>query len=359
MVESVYTPILKTKRGEAVAVFRLEQSVKDRIIPFFDILALGAEALNGSDVQEHMEKQAANIIAAWKNQGFCYIDFFDVVPSARGVNGIHPVTLIFDKLTSARVSAIPVVGIERDVAYKIAVRNVLSNGADAVAIRLDSEDIQLPSSLPQKIANLLFEIGAKNIDLHIFVDFRSIDSDSRAVVGGQFLRVLGELKGLSAKRIVFSASAMAQNMGGFKRGSVNRVKRLDYLIWRDILKLHDNIDYADYGVIHPNYIDFAPGVISPSAKIRYTTSGEWVIVKGSRWRDNTAQHHDLSKILQDQPEFRGDDSWGGKYIVSAASGRKSYGALETWVSIDQNNHITQTTKQISRIAVAVKNVEHQ
>lgn len=358
MVESVYSPILKTKRGEAFALYRLEQSVKDRIVPFFDILALPSEALNGSQVQEHIEKQAVNIIGAWKHQGICYVDFFDVTPSSRGVNGVHPVTLVFDRLMAARINAIPVVGLERDVPYKMAVRNVIASGAGVIAIRLDKEDIQLPSSLSQKIANLLFEIGAKNIDVHVFVDFRSIDNDSRATVETQFFRALRELDKLAVKRIVFSASAMIQNMGVFKKRSVNRIKRLDYLIWRGIVKAHSHIDYADYGVIHPDYVDFSPVLISPSAKIRYTTSGEWIVVKGSRWRDDTAQHHDLAKILQEQVEFRCDDSWGGEYIVSAAHGRKSYGTLETWVSIDQNNHITQTAKQIARIAVAVKNVDY-
>jgi hypothetical protein len=57
-------------------------------------------------------------------------------------------------------------------------------------------------------------------------------------------------------------------------------------------------------------------------------------------------------MLRAKAQFRGDDSWGGEYIVSAANGRLKYGTLETWVTIDQNNHITHTVRQLSRIATA-------
>ena len=86
MNEFVYTPIIKTKRGEAKALVELDGSVRRRIIPFFDVLALKADTPNGNDVHEHMVKQSLNIVAAWKQKGPCYIDLFDVTPSARGLN---------------------------------------------------------------------------------------------------------------------------------------------------------------------------------------------------------------------------------------------------------------------------------
>ena len=74
MNEFVYTPIIKTKRGEAKALVELDSLVKKKIIPFFDVLALKADTPNGSDVQEHMVKQSLNIVGAWKQKGPCYID---------------------------------------------------------------------------------------------------------------------------------------------------------------------------------------------------------------------------------------------------------------------------------------------
>lgn len=348
MSNAVYTPILKTKRGESKALTYLDEQVKQSIIPFFDVLALKSDAANGSDVHEHVLKQALNVAAAWKGRGICYVDFFDVVPSARGLNGSHPVSIVNAKLSAEQVRMIPVVGLERDVAYKLAIRHVLQQGTEAVAVRLDAEDIQLPNLLPNRISELLSEIGASGAAIHVFLDFRDVNGQLPSLLQSLANRAIGELRPMNPQRIVFAASAMASDMSKFRRDSLNRVARTDLLAWRAIAGLHGDVQFGDYGVVHPDYFDFDPRLIKPAAKIRYTSDDCWVVVKGSCWRDDTAQHHRLSQMLARSPEFRGSDSWGGEYISSAAAGRSKYGTLETWVSIDQNNHVSHTARQLSR-----------
>jgi hypothetical protein len=349
---AIYTPILKSKRGEAKALLHLSPSVKPNIIPFFDVLALKSESLSGSDVQEHMIKQALTMASGWKQQGPCYVDLFDVAPSARGIDGVHPALLVHERLASEQVHVIPVVGLERDLPYKLAIRSVVSNGADALGIRLEAEDIQLPTGLAIRVRQLIQEIGARSIPVHLFLDFRSIANQPSDIIQVQFSKALAELRSLGVARIVFAASAMVNNMGGFKKDSFNRVPRLDYLTWRALASIHSDVDFADYGVVHPDYIDLDPRFIKPAAKIRYATDREWLIVKGSRWVSDTSQHHGLSRVLCSNPEFRGADCWGSDYISTAASGRKSYGALETWVTIDQNTHITHTVSQLTKVVAA-------
>lgn len=349
MSDPIYTPILKTKRGEAKALTQLEVQVKRSIVPFFDILALKADAANGNDVHEHVVKQAINIVSAWKQRGPCYVDLFDVTPAARGINGAHPAAIAYEKLAADLVEVIPVVGIERDIAYKLAVRGAVLAGADALAVRLDAEDIQLPSMLVSRVTRLVAEIGATNLPLHIFLDFRSIEHTPSDIIQMQVTKAMGELRKLNPARIVFAASAMVSNMGNYKKETLNILPRRDFLTWNLISSVHPDVDYADYGVVHPDYFDFDPRMIKPAAKIRYTSDKEWLIVKGVRWQSDTSQHHRLSRMLRAKSQFRGDDCWGGEYIVSAANGRQKYGTLETWVTIDQNNHITHTVRQISRI----------
>lgn len=352
MSDPTYTSILKTKRGEAKALTQLEAHVKRSIVPFFDILALKAEVANGNDVQEHMVKQTTNIVSAWKQRGPCYVDLFDVTPAARGINGVHPAAIVYEQLAADLVEVIPVVGLERDIAYKMAVRNAVMAGADALAVRLDAEDIQLPSMLVSRITRMIAEIGATNLSLHIFLDFRSIEHVAADVIQMQVTKAVGELRKLNPARIIFAASAMVSNMGNYKKETLNILPRRDFLTWGLISSVHPDVDYADYGVVHPDYFDSDPRLIKPAAKIRYTSDQEWLIVKGVRWQSDTSQHHRLSRMLRTKSQFRGDDSWGGEYIVSAANGRPKYGTLETWVTIDQNNHITHTVRQLSKISAS-------
>ena len=349
MKSVIYSPILKSKRGEAKALHQLSASIKSKIIPFFDILALKPQTQNGSEVEAHLIKQALTIASGWKQQGVCYVDLFDVNPAARALAGGHPVHVVHTRLAAEHVQAIPVVGLERDVHYKLAIRAVVADGAAALGIRLEAEDMQLSSVLANRVRRLVDELGAASIPIHLFCDFRSIAGQSPEALRAQFLKAYPELTKVAASRIVFAASAMVPNMGSYKKDSFNRVPRIDYLTWQSIAKVAPSVGYSDYGVVHPDYIDLDPRVIKPSAKIRYSTDGEWLIVKGSRWADNTAQHHRLSQVLQGKAEFRGADCWGADYIVTAAAGRKTYGALETWVTIDQNTHITHTVNHLTKV----------
>lgn len=352
MMDSIYTPILKSKLGEAKALMHLDEQARSNIIPFFDVLALKSGLSNGSDVQLFLEKQAIQIAAAWNGRGHCYVDLYDIDPFARGFGGDHPVTIVHDQLAFDRIDVIPVVGIERDIAYKLALRRVVNAGVDFIAVRLGVEDIQLPSMLVDRVSQLVSEIGASSLPLHIFMDFRAIEHLESDVIHMRFSRALSEIRKLNPSRIIFSASAFTSDMGQIKKETLTSVARRDFLIWEILNNLYLDVGYADYGVVHPGYSDVDPRTIKPAAKIRYTSDKEWLVIKGSRWINDTSQHRNLSKILSQNLKFRGADSWGGKQIVSAASGGRAYRRLEDWVTIDQHNHITHTVRQLMKIRVS-------
>lgn len=354
MTDPIYSPMLKSKRGEAKALIRLDRQIKSKIIPFFDVLALKSGFENGNDVHAFLEKQAINIAAAWNGRGHCYVDLYDIDPAARGYDGAHPVNIVHEKISFDRIEAIPVIGVERDLAYKLAVRRVVSGGVDAIAVRLGSEDMQLPSMLVERVSRLISDIGASGLPLHVFMDFRSIEHIDSDVIQMRFIRALAEVRKMNASRIVFAASAFVSDMGKVKKGALKSVPRRDFLVWEMLAKIHADVDYADYGVIHPDYFDFDPRTIKPAAKIRYATDKAWIIVKGSRWVSDTSQHRNLSKLLYNSDQFRREDCWGGENIVSAALGGHAFKTLEDWVTIDQNNHITYTVRQLARSRIPSK-----
>lgn len=354
MTDPTYTPMLKSKKGEATAVIRLDRQIKSKIIPFFDVLALKSGLENGNDVHAFLEKQAINIAAAWNGRGQCYVDLYDVDPAARGYDDAHPVNIIHEKLSFDRIEAIPVLGIERDMAFKLATRRVVNAGVDAIAVRLGNEDLQLPSLLVERVTKLVSEVGASGLPLHIFVDFRSIEHVDSDLIQIRCNRALAELRKTNPSRIVFSASAFVSDMGKVKKGILKSIPRRDFLLWEILARSNPDLDFADYGVIHPDYFDFDPKTIKPAAKIRYTSDRDWIVVKGSRWVSDTSQHRNLSRLLYESSQFRRGDCWGGDNIVSAALGGHALRRLEDWVTIDQNNHITHTVNQLMRISKTPK-----
>lgn len=351
MSVAIYSPFFKSKRGEAKALAHLSSVTKAEVLPFFDVLALPQGTVAPSEVQAHLVKQAGNISTAWRGSGQCYVDLFDINPAARALEGRHPLGVVAAHLHGLGIPFIPVVGLARDVHYRLALRGLVQEGGLAVAVRLEAEDIQLPRDLARRVNETLAEIGATNIELHVISDFRSIADGAGNSAADLFLDGLSEIRRLKPARIVFAASNMVSSMGAFKANSLNRVARNDLLAWREVVSAAgEGIAFGDYGVVHPDYVDLDPRLIKPAAKIRYATQSEWIIIKGTCWRDDTSQHHRLAQMLTRTSDFRGGDSWGGEYIVSAAAGRPTYGSLETWVTVDQNAHVEMTVAQTARIA---------
>ena len=352
-----YSPFVKTKRGESKALKELDSRVKHSIVPFFDVLALSRGVTSESDVHKHLEKQVSMVELAWADQNICYVDLYDVNPAARALDGVHPLTLINALLEKKKISYVPVAGLARDLNYLVALRSVVNDGGSALALRLEVEDLLLPSNLKVKILTLVSELGAVNLPLHILIDCRSLVGQDVRKLKNAIQTALPVIRSLSPVRITLAASSMEANVSGFKKNTINRIKRDDLALWIDVCQAGAwDVGFGDYGVIHPDYVDLDPTVIKPTAKIRYTTGSEWIFVKGFRWIDDTSQHHHLSKQLAACSEFRGDDSWGGHYIESAAVGRSKYGTLETWVTVDQNSHITLTSKQVERILMTARQV---
>lgn len=352
---AAYSPFVKTKRGEAKALKELDSRIKNAIFPLFDVLALNKGVITEPDVQKHLDKQVRMIELAWTNQDPCYVDLFDVNPSARALDGVHPLTYVSGQLDQKKISFLPVAGLARDMNYLLMLRSVVSNGCPGIAVRLEVEDLLLPAGLNQKIQTLLNQVGALSLPLHILIDCRSLIGQDLARLQSAVRVVLPQLRLLNPARMILSASSMVSDMSKFKKNSMNRVKRDDLSLWLGFAQGgFSDLGFGDYGVIHPDYVDLDPRVIKPSAKIRYTADTEWIVIKGSRWVDDTSQHHGLSMELANCREYRGEDSWGGHYIETAAAGRPKYGTLETWVTVDQNAHITVTAKQVERVLMQLQ-----
>jgi hypothetical protein len=355
MSKPVYSPFVKTKRGEARALKELDTATKGAITPLFDVLALPSGVTADDEVEKHLAKQIRMIELAWSGQGACYVDLYDINPAVRTPNGVHPLVYVNAALEKVRIGYIPVAGLARDVNYLVALRGVLGGTTAALALRLELEDLLLPAGLSVRMKSLMRDIGAQALPIHVLIDCRSLVNRDMQGVKSAIRAALPEIRLLHPIRLVLCASGMVSDMSDYKKNSINRVKRRDLDMWMNIAQsVAPDLEYGDYGVIHPDYVDLDPKVIKPAAKIRYTTHGEWIIVKGTRWMDDTSQHHHLSADIAKCPEFRGADCWGGNYIETAAAGRLSYGSLETWVTVDQNAHITLTRKQVERVLMPLR-----
>jgi len=281
-----YIPVLRAKRGEIDALRSLSSDVSQKIRPLF---------LTEEDTPQI------------NYEGECYV--LGMRKELEAENRIPAITLQDEKT---------------------------GKGRRALLITADELDLDLAKYCDEQ-TDLLINVG----DL---TDYRSAVSFLiRAIV-----EVIGKFA--LARSFAVLGTSTVRSMAELEKG-VTRLPRLEWDFYRELLsKAGRRIDFGDFTTRHPEApAEFQP-FMKPGAKIRYTGEKETVIIKGGSVQTSPGyeQFYDLSKLLTQQPEYKGATySWGDKRINDASEGIGTPGNLTTWISVEANHHITLVVDQLS------------
>jgi hypothetical protein len=353
-----YVPLLKGKAGELDGICHLSTEQKARVTPLLDVpqMALESSDTPPKSLEDYLDRKSVRIANAWKGVDQpLVIDLYDTDPSARTGSGEHPVRYLFHLLRNQGVLALPTIGLERDVAYRDAVRDIVAADQQGLCIRLLREDLSSAYNLSSRLNILLNQLGAKREQSILIFDFRKIEGNEIAEIAQLVARTVNGLPGiLNWQSVVFAGSNMPQSLADdVKAGSTGGVDRAEYHLWTTLLQqgLKRRLAFGDYGVVHPELLYIDPKMVNASAAIRYTLPDRWLIVRGKSLRQNAAgfnQFYSLSETLAGRDEFMGAQfSWGDEEIQKRARRQGTTGNLTTWVAIGTNHHLALVSEQVA------------
>lgn len=354
-----YVPILKGKDGEFRALTRLTPSVRRKITPFIDIPRVDTDINTNKPkdpIQVHLEKKAKKIRKFWGTDQEIFVDVFDLDLDLRTPNGKHFLEFLFSQLRTNSVQAIPVIGLDRstNTAYVKAVRNAVAADNRGICVRLLREDMETPRPTYADIDDLTRTLQLSPRQVHLLLDFRDISEGDLYDLAEIATAFLASLPDPSAwKTITVSSSAFPENLGAVPPRSVESLPRVELQLRDELASRKRKIPrfptFGDYGICHPDLLDFDPRTHTPSAAIRYTTERKWLIVKaGSIKKHKLEQFRQLSDTLRKRPEYYGENySWGDRYISECADCNVGHGNLTTWRQVGTNHHVTLVANQIA------------
>jgi len=354
-----YVPILKGKDGEFRSLSVLAPTARRSITPFIDIPRRDLDINTDQpkdQIDVYLEKKAKRIHKYWGTAQKIFIDAYDLDLDLKTPDGTHFVKFLFSRLRNYNIQAIPVIGLDRSehADYLDAVRTAISTDKRGVCIRLLYEDIEVPSDTYSDVEGLLRMLGLSKTNVHLLMDFRSIyqkDLHQLTEMATAFLSNLPRVKDWVT--ITLSSSGFPENLGSVLPRSIEALPRTELDLRDNLILRKRNITrfptFSDYGICHPDLLDFDPRVHTPSAAIRYTTERGWLIIKaGSIKKHTLVQFRALSEVLRGRPEYYGDTySWGDKYISDCADCSVGNGNLTTWRQVGTNHHITLVCNQIA------------
>lgn len=341
-----YVPILKWKKAEQDALKSLAEPVRDKITPLLEIV-------DDEPEPEVVEKQAARIAQCWGQQRSLFLDPGSLAESFTE-DGRSGAEILFEAAEGHGLSFVPVTELSASAEVTAAVQKYSSRG---ICVRISPDDV-LEDGLPRRLLARLRLIGVEPEQTDLLLDIGSIEHEQ---VGPAFLKANGLFQQVPTDRpwrtITVAATAFPYSMAGLPPNAVSRIPRREWLVWRVlILRVAQSRfmvpAFGDYGIQHPELIEFAPPM-RMSANIRYALETEWLIAKGEDLfgEKGYKQIYEVAKRLSDDPAFLGEAHCPGcTTIARLARGEGRTGNPTTWRWVGTVHHLTLVANQVASVS---------
>jgi len=353
-MKNKYVPFLKLKVNEIAALSVLDEPIKEKITPFFDLPK--EEKETPEKLGDKISKSARSVSKNLKKLPQFYLDNFDITDSIL-IDGRHNYFFVINEFRNTPF--IPVIGIDRKKEHNTAVFQGKKNGlikSATVAIRLQPADFATYELVSSEIDDL-FDLG-ENVftEWDLILDNRvclKVDVTQRANELIAFItKALGDY---NLRRVIITGSSIPSSIGEIiKTDSTldhHRVELAIFNIVKDAIHRPELI-LGDYTVVSPLYSDLK---IAPEAmrnvtapKIAYSYGNVHFIMRGISLASHplgNLQYNQLAAILITKTFFRPIVYSFGENFLSEKS--KSIGKQVTPGSILKptiSTHITYMSR---------------
>lgn len=187
----------------------------------------------------------------------------------------------------------------------------------------------------------------------VFIDLEYMDPDEE-VTAEDLASLITELGEAGPWRsVVLLGTSMPRMMGCVREGTVDRLPRREWAVWRELAQttgLPRIPAYGDYAVQHPHppHDGGGPGM---RANVRYTTVASTLVARGRGpvVQEGSEQYRHLCQQIAESDEFCGRHySWGDRVIDDVALGRCPPGAQRMWRGAGTSHHLEFVTDRLRR-----------
>ena len=367
-----YTPILKWKKAEGIALRELSNNQKDAVQPLLEFIRATKQVkengkkvtVNVSDselVNELSSSIPQDILLSWGDGRPFYADFTLLAPTKVKVEFsaafIRKSSILFLK-------PIPVINVNADSAEYI--KHIISLSKQylnsEICVRFSKADLDSSNLLETVLRVFREEYGLMPSDISILIDLKEDTSEKTYIKALNALDKIGVLD--SYKNVIVASGAFPEDMGKITEDN-NRLKRIDWNNWLNKRNGEHGLSrypaYADYTIRHPIYNE--PAMLHrATATIKYTLPDEWWFFKG-KYEYNACLAN--ASVLRKLNEFFGRDfSFGDKYIDDKGLYFQEYiiefnknpnkkiggtGNATSWICAGINHHIAVAVGQLASL----------
>jgi hypothetical protein len=335
----LYAPILKCKKGERVALQKLDTDTKAAIRPIIEVVD-----------QADADNLFANLASC-----FCGPIYLDTAYEDNSEREM--LRDLIQQADTLQLEVRPVLYYE-DLLQPELVN--WANRQEHICLRIPvPEDIQGPDY--NQIFTAISALNSDVLQVDLMLDLGPLPDKRSARLTLLELKtmLIGHVISNNVYSSIIIASTCFPESLQLDAGESRRFDRFELklfqklLTYRELQPIIDQLVFADYGVTKftETDLDFSMMRYGPLPKIRYTTSDSYWVLKGKKDRQNNVwvkSVFDMAKEVCDSPDFYGEDfSYGDEEIMKRALRAAGPGNNAGWVTIAVNHHITVVVDELS------------
>lgn len=344
-----YVPVLKVKRGEKRALRDVAPSLRHKITPLLEVV----ERTGGKTLQQHLDTAFQDLSRSVRLYQRCFLDCHELER-----NPPQASEEVFRRATTENMIFTPVTGISRST---VDVAAAIKHSHHGLALRLTRQEFE-GGSLNVALRRFMDRSSLTPSEIDLIVDLGPVDSLIVPGVAAFATAFLADVPHHMAWRtFTISACAFPSSMGGVQRNSHDLAQRADWVAWRNSLyRQRQNLGrlpmFSDCAIQHTLGVEgFDPRIMQVSASVRYTSSDDWLLIKGESTRMNPAvrQFPTLATSLvygHLQQYFRqASHCTGCASIQDCADGAPRHGSAELLRRFGTIHHITTVVQDLAAL----------
>lgn len=349
-----YVPILKWKRGEQIALEHLDDETKEKIVPLIEIPPIEYDYINErpkKTITQHILNVPSQINTHFGNRKV-FLDLVNIYEEDLLQDGIHSIEYIINESSDLNLDVVPVVSSNSNDEYSTALQELIDNGkVSELCIRIEEGDFLNLNILLEDILNLY---NVSSDQCHLVVDLKEITESNIPTYEITVPLLINNLAHQNQWiSITLASTSFPKTLERVARNSNRMLPRIEFRLWNNInARLTRKIQFGDYCIANPEYIDVDPRYMGMSGNIRYTIQDYYLVYKGVNAKNYGFQQMvDMCTNLINSQNYCGNNfSWGDRYIYDVANRTQNTGNAETWRRVGTNHHIVFVVNELSNLS---------
>lgn len=347
----MYSPILRNRQSEMLALKHLYDSVRPHVMPVIDVAA-PTRAADQAQALKYVARNIARIEKVVAGFPAVFVDSSELSADVRLPGDVHPLARAAESVIEAGVRPIAVTGLHRDNEHRAEALTIAkAQEVPGLCVRLDATDVSTSTLTHNRLRGMVDATSLDPAAVYVLLDLQCLFGHDREAVSMKVVRFLKLLSSDVWAGILIGGYGFPDQLSSAcSTKDQTYLRRSEQEVFSDAatVEMRTARWFADYTVLSPSVVELDWRLIRKvmAPKALYTLEDVWFVVRGGAFSshpDEYDQYFAMADEIVALDEFCGAGfSYGDQYISDRHDRKGTPGSPASWITACVNHHVSFT-----------------